>query len=149
MSLKEKLRADATVALKAGDELKLSTLRSVVGAIEKEEKGGKVAVVFDDQTILKIIKTQIKQRKESSEKYIEGNRPDRADRELAEAAVLETYLPTALTDDELQTLVIAVVRRFNEPTAADFGLVMKSVVPEVAGRADGKRVSEVVRSILG
>lgn len=149
MSLKDTLRADVTVALKARDELTLTTLRSFISALESAEKGGKTAVVFDDQAVQKLLRTQIKQRKESAPDYIKAGRPEGAERELAEAAVLEGYLPTALDDEELESLVATVIAGFEEaPSSADFGSVMKQVVAAAEGRADGGRISKAVKSAL-
>lgn len=149
MSLKDKMRADAIVALKARNELELSTLRSFIGVIESAEKGGKIAVIFDDQAILKLLRTQIKQRKESAPEYLKAGRPEGAERELAEAAILDSYLPTPLNDSELEAIVDEAFAGFESPTQRDFGAIMKAVVALADGRADGGRISKAVKSVLG
>jgi len=149
MTLKQTLQTDLTVALKARDELTVSTIRSVLGAVQSAEKGGKTPREFDDAAVLQVIRQQAKQRVESAAFYVTGNRPEQEARELAEAAVLEKYIPTQLSDEALETLVISVVRRFENVTPQQFGLVMKSVKAEVGDGATGQRISEVVKRILG
>lgn len=148
MSLKEKLREDVTVALKARDELQVATLRSVVGAIQSSEKAGKTAVEFDDQSVLQVLRKQVKQRKETAEIYQNAGEVERAERELAEASVLEAYIPAELNDADLEKLVTEAVGNFEQPTMRDFGAIMKSVVAAAAGRADGGRISKLVKATL-
>jgi uncharacterized protein YqeY len=148
MSLKDTLRTDATAALKARDELTTSTLRSVIGAVQSAEKGGKVAVEFTDEQVLQLIRKQVKQREESAPDYIKAGRPEGAERELAEASILKRYLPVELDDAELNALVATVVAGFEAPTQRDFGAIMKAVKTAADGKADGGRISRVVKVAL-
>lgn len=148
MTLKETLKADLIAALKAHDKLRASVLRSVIGAVQSAEKSGKTPVEFDNDGVLQVIRKQIKQRSESAEIYRGAGYADRELQETEEMEVLLKYTPVNLTPDELEKVVIGVVRRFSEPTMKDFGQIMKAVVAEVDGKADGKAISEVVRSNL-
>jgi len=142
-TLKEQLRADLTVNLKAHNELATTTLRLILGEIQSQEKGGKMAVEFDDAKVLNLIGQEAKKRRDSAAIYADAGSPDRAERETAEADFLATYLPTQLTKDEIVAIVNDVIA---EHGAGNFGLVMKNVTLLTKGRADGKLVSEIVRS---
>lgn len=146
MSLKDKLRSDVTVALKARDQLTVTALRSVIGAVDSAEKGGKTPVVFDDAAVLQTIRKQIKQRHESAEAYETAKRPDHAELERAEAAILSAYVPADLTDTELAALVERAIGDFPSVTQKDFGALMRIVVASAAGCADGKRISAAVKA---
>lgn len=143
--LKDVLQKDLVTALKGRDELRVSSLRSVIGAVQSEEKGGKTAVVFTDQQVEGVIKRLVKQRKESAEIYENAGAADRAARELAEAEVLEKYLPEQLGEDAVAAIVSEVVA--GNPDAP-FGVVMKLVMGRTAGKADGKLVSTLVRNLV-
>jgi uncharacterized protein YqeY len=148
MSLKDTLRSDVTTALKARDELVTTSLRSAIGAVQSAEKSGKTAVEFDDAAVLQVIQKQVKQRKESAQIYTDAGQHERAARELAEAAVLESYLPTPLDDQELNALVASVLDGFDSPTQSDFGSIMKAVKEVADGRADGGRIAKAVKAAL-
>lgn len=153
MTLKETLQADLTVALKAKDSVRVATIRAILGTVSTQEKSGKTAVEFDDEQIKDVIARQIKQRKESAEIYLAAEEPARAEAELVEASILEPYLPTQLTPEEVEEIVSRVISVIKsekgEITNRDFGLVMKTVSAETRGRADGKVISELVRTKLG
>ena len=109
MSLKEKLRADMTTAMKARDELRTATLRMVLTAITNEEVAGKAARELSDDEVLKVVAREAKKRREAAEAFDEGNRPELAERERAEGVVLDEYLPAQLSDDELAGSVRAAI----------------------------------------
>lgn len=146
MTLKDKLKEDLTTALKGGDKLTVSVLRDVIGTIDREEKAGKVAVVFSDEEVLNVIK-RLKKRREATveEFYTAPQYKAQADRELSEAAVLAPYLPVQLSASDLN-LVIADVLEANP--GANFGLIMKNVMSAVKGKADGATVKAAVQAAL-
>jgi uncharacterized protein YqeY len=134
-------------ALKAGDSLRKDVLRLTLSKVATAEKAGKTAVTFSDAQVEALIRTEIKVRKAQAEQYRELGKSERADRELAEATVLEEYLPKQLTDSELAEVVAEAVALAASDT--NFGAVMKLAVARVSGRADGKRVSAAVKTALG
>lgn len=146
MTVKERLKLDLTAAMKQGDELRKSTLRGVLGTIQTAEKAGKVAVEFADEKVLEVLGQEVKKRRETAAVFAENGRGDRAERELAEAEVLTVYLPVQLTEAEVTAIVDAAVAQAGEGAA--LGQVMKLVVPQTKGKADGRMVSELVRARL-
>lgn len=147
-TLKDTLKADLTVNLKARNELETTTLRSVLGAIQTQEKAGKTAVEFDDAQVEAVLAKELKKRRETAAEYARVNVPDRAAREQAEADFIASYLPEGLSEDEVKAIVAEVVAGFDAPSMRDFGAIMKQVVAQVKGRADGKLVSELVKAQL-
>jgi uncharacterized protein YqeY len=146
--LKDRLQADLTTSMKARDELTTATLRMVLTAIGNEEVAGKAARQLSDDEVVKVIAREAKKRREAAEAFTSGGRPDRAERELAEGAVLDAYLPTQLSDDELAALVQEAVAESGASGPQAMGAVMKLVGPKVAGRAEGGRVAAVVKAAL-
>ena len=147
-ALKDRLQADLTTAMKARDELRLATLRMALTAVKNAEVAGGEAKELDDEEVLAVIRRETKKRRESAEAYDAASRPELADRERAEGAVLEAYLPAQLGDDELAALVDAAVAEVGATGPQQMGLVMKAVTPRVAGRADGGRVAAEVKRRL-
>jgi uncharacterized protein YqeY len=147
-ALKDRLHADLTASMRARDELTTATLRMVLTAIGNEEVAGKAARELSDDEVLKVIARESKKRREAADAFTSGGRPDRAERELAEGSVLETYLPVQLSDDELSALVAEAVAETGASGPRAMGAVMKVVGPKVAGRAEGGRVAAAVRSAL-
>ncbi len=146
MTLKERLDAELKTAMKEKDAVKVSTVRLLKSAIKYREI--ELAKALDDPEIQGVVASEIKRRRDSVEQYRAGNRPDLADREEAEIRVLQGYLPAQLTLDELRAKVDEVVRRVGASGPRDMGAVMKALVPEVQGRAEGKTVSELVKARL-
>ncbi len=146
--LKSRLHADLTTALKARDELRLATLRMVLTAVTNEEVAGTAARELSDDEVVRVLGREAKKRREAAEAYDLAGRQELADRERAEGAVIDAYLPTQLSDAELTELVTAAVASAGASTVRDLGAVMKVLGPQTAGRADGKRVSEEVRRQL-
>jgi uncharacterized protein YqeY len=146
--LKDRLHADLTASMKARDELTTATLRMVLTAIGNEEVAGKAARQLSDDEVLKVVTREAKKRREAAEAFTTGGRPDRAERELAEGAVLDAYLPVQLSDDELTALVREAVAESGASGPQAMGAVMKVIGPKVAGRAEGGRVAAAVRAAL-
>ena len=151
-ALKDKLKSDLTDAMRARDELRTGTLRMALTAVTNEEVSGTQARELDDDEVLKILGREAKKRREASEAFTSAGRPELAEREEAELGVLETYLPAQLDDAALSALVdaaVADVRAGGQDGPRAIGAVMKIVQPQVAGRADGSRVAQLVRDALG
>ena len=147
-TLKTRLEADMTAALKARDELRLNTLRMVLTAVRTAEVSGTAARDLSDDEVLKILAKQAKQRKEAAEAFDNGGRPDQARRERDEGAVLAEYLPKELSTDELAALVDEVFAAGGFDNPKQMGQAMKAVQAKVAGRADGKTVAALVKARL-
>jgi uncharacterized protein YqeY len=142
------LQQDLNLAMKARDELTTATLRMALTAITTEEVAGKQARELSDDEVLRVLGREAKKRREAAEAFDAAGRTELAERERAEGGVLDGYLPAQLDDAELSALVAAAVAETGASQARDMGAVMKAVQPKVAGRADGKRVSDEVRRQL-
>ncbi len=148
-NLADTLHSDMIAAMRAKDPLLLSTLRMTITAVKTEEVSGKTPRTLDDAEVLAVVAKEAKKRRESAEAFTAAGRTELAERELAEAAILDRYLPTQLSDAELTDLVTAAVTATGAEGPRGLGLVMKELGPATAGRADGKRVSAEVRRQLG
>ena len=146
--LLDTIRDDLKSAMKARDEVRLRSLRAVIAAVQEAEVAGDEARTLSDTEVQAIIGAQVKRRVEAAEAFDAGGRPERAEDERAEQAVLEAYLPAALTPEELETLVDAALSAGGWTTMADMGTAMKAIQAEVAGRADGKAVADLVKAKL-
>ncbi|HEU0132769.1 MAG TPA: GatB/YqeY domain-containing protein [Mycobacteriales bacterium] len=146
--LKDRLQQDLTTAMKARDELRTATLRMVLTAVKTEEVSGGAARELGDDEVLKVLAREAKKRRESAEAYVSAGRQELADREVAEGAVIDAYLPAQLSDDELAALVAAAVAEAGATGPQQMGAVMKLVTPRVAGRAEGGRVAAAVKRAL-
>jgi uncharacterized protein YqeY len=152
-TLKERLRADLTAAMKARDELVKSTLRMTLTAVHNVEVAGAQARELDDAEILQVITREAKKRAESAEAFAAAGRDELAAQERAEGEVLARYLPQQLTDDELAALAVGAVAAVEAETGQapgprQMGLVMRKAQAAAAGRADGKRVAGAVKALL-
>jgi uncharacterized protein YqeY len=147
--LKARLHADLTTAMRARDELTTATLRMALTAVTTEEVAGKQARELNDDEVLRVLTREAKKRREAAEAFDGAGRTELAERERAEGVVLDGYLPAQLDDAELSALVQAAVAESGATGPQHMGAVMKLVQPKVAGRADGKRVSDEVRRQLG
>ncbi|MCA1823981.1 MAG: GatB/YqeY domain-containing protein [Mycobacteriales bacterium] len=147
-TLKDRLQADLTAAMKARDELRTATIRMVLTAVKNEEVAGGEARQLSDAELVRVLQREAKKRREAAEAYDAAKRPELATRERAEGAIVDEYLPAQLTDDELTALVAAGIAAVAATGAQQLGAVMKVVTPQVAGRADGARVSTEVRRQL-
>jgi hypothetical protein len=145
--LEEKILDDYKAAMKARETLKssvLSFLRADIinVAVAKKKKA------LDDAEVVSVIKKQIKQRQDSIEQFTNGNRLDMADKEKSELQILKTYLPAELPPEELKKIIETVILEIEAKDMKDMGRVMKEVTAKVAGQADGKLVSDLVREQL-
>ncbi len=146
MGLKERLDQDLKSAMREKAQLRLDTIRMLKSAIKYREI--ELMKPLDDAGILGVISTEMKRRRDSVEQYKAGNRQDLADKEAAEIAILQAYLPQQLGADELRAKVDAAVAAVGAQGMKDMGKVMKALLPEVQGRADGAVVSELVKAKL-
>lgn len=147
MTLRDTLQSDLVAAMKAGDDVKKTTLRAVMTAIKTAETSGD-AQELDDAGIQKLIATEVKQRTEAAEIYEEAGEADRAANEVAERSVLQSYLPEPLSPEELESLVTSVIEEGGYASKKDMGAAIKGVMAKAGGRADGKSVSAVVGRLL-
>jgi uncharacterized protein YqeY len=147
--LKERLRADLTDAMRSRDQVRLRTLRMALTSITNEEVSGSTVHELSDEDIVKVLTREAKKRREAAEAFEAAGRADQAEAERAEGDVLAGYLPAQLSDDELASLVAAVIAATGAVGLAGMGKVMKAVTPQVTGRADGARVAAEVRRQLG
>jgi len=143
MSLKEQLNESMKTAMKARDNLRLSAVRMIRSAIKNREIDSRVEM--DDQGIIEVISTLVKQRRESIRMYQEGNRSDLVEKEEAELAVLMEFLPAQLSATEIDGLIDRIIAETGAAGAKDMGKVMKMLTPLTAGKADGKAVSDAVK----
>ena len=148
MSLTEKIAADLMAAMKSKDTVSLEALRAAKTAfiLARSEKGADSVLTADEE--LKIIQKLIKQRKESAAIYKEQNRPDLYDKEVSEAVVLERYMPARMTETELVNVLKEIIARVGAKSPSDMGKVMGVATKELAGKADGKEISERVKQLL-
>lgn len=146
--LMDQIRADLTAATKDRDRVRQTTLRSIIAAVQEAQVAGTEATQLDDDGVSAVIKAQVKRRVDAAEAFDAGHAADRAAAERTEQAILETYLPAALDDDALVAIVTSVMESNGFSQQADMGKAMKAVNAKVAGRADGRRVAELVKSRL-
>ncbi len=148
MSLTEKIAADLITAMKAKDTLALEAIRAAKTAfiLAKSEKGADSVLTSEEE--LKIIQKLVKQRVESAAIYKDKNRPDLYEKEVAEAAVLEKYLPARMSTEELTVILKGIIEKVGAKSPADLGKVMGIATKELAGKADGKEISDIVRRLL-
>jgi uncharacterized protein len=147
-ALKDRLRSDLTAAMKARDEVTVRTLRMALTSVSKEEVAGASARELSDNEVLSVLTREAKRRREAADAFAAAGREEQAAAELAEGAVLDTYLPAQLTDAELGEFVTAAIEETGATSPRDMGQVMKALTPRVAGRAEGGRVAAEVRRRL-
>ena len=150
-TLKDRLRADLTAAIKSRDELRSSTLRMILTAVTNAEVAGKEARVLSDDDIVGVLSTEAKKRREAAIAFDDGGRVEMAAKERAEAEVITDYLPEQLGPDEIAKVVTEAVEKLGVAGAGPkaMGQVMGVVQPQVKGRADGAAVAAEVRRQLG
>jgi len=147
MSLGEQIVSDLTAAMKAQDTQRTSTLRMVKAAMmnRKIEKGAEL----EDDDVQKLLRSLVKQRRDSIEQYEKAGRQELVDKEAAEIAVIETYLPQAASVDEIEQAVVAAIAETGATSMKDMGKVMKAAQEALSGKnADGKTISEIVKAKL-
>jgi uncharacterized protein YqeY len=148
MSLKQQIISDLTASMKAQDAPRTSTLRMVKAAVMNREieKGSEL----DDEEMGKLLRTLVKQRRDSVEQFEKGGRQELADKEKSEIDVIEAYLPQAASKDEIEATIAAAIAETGASSTKDMGKVMKAVQAALAGKnADGRTVSEIVKAKLG
>lgn len=147
MSLRDRLSEDLKLAMKARDQLRMDVIRMIKAAVLNKEVEMKKDL--DDADMSRIMTTMIKQRKESVEQYEKGQRAELAAKERQEISIIESYLPKALSADELKRIVESLIQETGATSAKDMGAVMKAVMARLAGQpVDGKQVSDLVRAKL-
>jgi uncharacterized protein YqeY len=149
MTLNETIAADLTAAMKAKDATRLSALRMLKAAVMNKgmvEKGRDL----EDAEVLQVVASLVKQRRDSIEQFTKAGRTDLVDKETAEIAILEHYLPPAVSPEEIEAAVAAAIAETGASSVKEMGKVMKAVMPKLAGKnADGKAVNDAVRRKLG
>lgn len=146
MSLKDQLTQDMKEAMKAKQAERLSTIRQLRSAIKYKEI--ELHQVLDDNAILGVIGTLVKQRREAAQMYHDNDRPELAAKEEAELVVLQQYLPAQLSEQEIEEIVTAVIAAVGATSMKDMGKVMPQVMARAKGSADGKVVNQLVRKLL-
>lgn len=146
MSLKNRISDEVKQAMRAGDKPRLKTLRMVTAAIKQREVDERIEL--DDAQVLAVVEKMIKQRRESAEQYRSGNRPELAEAEEAEIAILEDYLPEQLSESEIEAAVDEAIKEAGATDMSGMGQVMGLLKSRVQGRADMSKVSALVRQRL-
>lgn len=146
--LKATLQAHLTDAMRSRDRVRAGTLRMALTAITTEEVAGKEQRELSEDEVLRVVNKEAKKRREAAEAYRDARRPELAEAEEAELAVLEGYLPAQLSDEELDTLVREAVAEAGVSDLRGMGQVMKVLQPRIAGRAEGGRVAAIVKRVL-
>lgn len=146
--LAEQIQADLTTAMKARDQLTVSVLRMAIAGIKEARVSGEEAHELTDDDVLAVLAREAKRRDEAAAAFTEGGRAESAAKELAERDVLARYLPAAMGDDELASIVDGALAEGGFDSPAQMGLAMKAAMAAVAGRADGKAVSALVKARL-
>ena len=148
MGLKERLQGDLTESIRSQDALRSGTIRMVLTAITNEEVSGKSARVLTDDEIITVLSREAKKRREASEAFEAGDRPDRAQAEKAEGVVIGEYLPAQLSESEIKQMISEAIAESGAAGPSGMGLVMKLISPKIAGKADGGTVSGLVKAAL-
>ena len=148
MALKEKLQNDLTAAIRARDEVRSGTIRMVLTAIKNEEVAGKEARELSDAEVITVLSREAKKRREAAEAYEQAGAADRAANEKAEGSIIAEYLPAQLSEQEIKDLIAAAIAETGASGPQQMGLVMKSIQPKIAGKADGGVVSSLVKAAL-
>ncbi len=149
MSLLERITNDMKEAMRARESEKLSTLRMAKAALMNEQNKNGIDYVLSDEEIVKVLQTLVKQRKDAADQYQAGGRTDLAEKEIAEIAVLQVYLPREASDAEITAAVGAAVAEIGASSLKEMGTVMKAAMAKLSGMSvDGKKVNEAVKSAL-
>jgi uncharacterized protein len=146
MSIKDKLMQDLQDAMRSGDELRKSTIRMARAAIKNAEISRMAEL--DDPSVQDVLRKEIKQRRESAEEYARAGRTDLADKETAEAVLLEGYVPQAMSEEEIAAEVRDLIAQLGASGPKDMSKVMPAAMSRLKGRADGRTVNQVVTRLL-
>lgn len=146
--MEKQIQADMVAAMKAKDTVRLASLRAIKAAVMLAKTAEGSTGDVTDQEIVKIIQKLVKQRKESAQQYTDAGRPELAENELAEAAAMEIYLPKQLSEDELETELAKIISEVGANKPQDMGKVMGVATKRLAGLADGRAISAMVKKLL-
>ncbi|GFP19582.1 uncharacterized protein HKBW3S03_01087 [Candidatus Hakubella thermalkaliphila] len=147
MLLKERVIQDMQNSLKKGDKIRLSTMRLLLSEIKNLEKEKRISDLSDDD-VLSVVRREIKRRDQALEEFRKTDRKDLVDKEERERQILEEYLPVQLSQEELEAMVRRVIQETGASSSREMGKVMGRMMQEVKGKADGKRVRQIVESLL-
>jgi len=134
--------------MRARDEVRSATIRMILTAIKNEEVSGKEARDLNDQEVITVLSREAKKRREAAEAFEQAGAADRAANEKAEGVIIAEYLPAQLSESEIKDLIAAAIKETGASGSQQMGLVMKSIQPKIAGRADGGLVSSLVKAAL-
>lgn len=151
-TLKDRIKSDITEAMKAREEAKLSTLRMVLSALQNAEVAGDEAIVLTDDQAIAVLRSEAKKRAESAQIYADAGRTDAATKERAEQAIIDAYLPAAMSDEDVAKIVAEEVANAAAAGATGgkaMGAVVKAVRERVGASADGGKIAALVKSALG
>ncbi len=148
MALEQQIQTDMVAAMKAKETVRLAAIRGIKAAILLAKTAEGSNGELTDADIVKIIQKLVKQRKESAEQYNQAGRPELAENELAEAAAMEVYLPKQLSEEEVKTELVKIIAETGASKPSDMGKVMGVATKRLAGIADGKLISTIVKSLL-
>ncbi|MBI5191958.1 MAG: GatB/YqeY domain-containing protein [Nitrospirae bacterium] len=146
MSLLDRLSTELKESLKAGNQIKLSVIRLLKSSIKNKEIE-KMSPLTDEE-IIGVISSAVKQRREAIEQFKKGNREDLVQKETSEIEILQTFLPQQLSDEEIMNEVRTVINEAGASSPKDMGKVMKILIPRIKGRADGTKVSTIVKELM-
>ncbi len=145
--MRDDINRDMIAAMKSGDKERLSTLRMLLSAIKYKEVDAKHQL--NDEEVVSVLSTLVKQRQDSIDQFRKGGREDLVEKETREAEVLKGYLPPQLSEDEVRDIVRKAAEETGAAGPRDMGKLMKAVMPQVKGKADGKLVNDIVKEVLG
>ena len=148
MELEKKIQADMVSAMKAKETVRLASLRAIKAAIMLAKTAEGATGEVDDPAIIKIIQKLVKQRKESAQQYNDAGRPELAENELAEATAMEVYLPKQLSEAEVEEQLKAIIAEVGASKPSDMGKVMGVATKKLAGLAEGRMISTLVKKLL-
>src|SRR3989344_831511 len=148
MTLKQQIQEDVKAAMRSGDSDTTGVLRMLLSSILNKEKEGAAGTELSNQVVQGIVITKVKNRKEAKEAFEKGGRAELAAKEGAEAQILQRYLPEQLSDEELRTIIQKAISQTGVSNLQNIGTLMGVLMPQVKGKADGSRVSQIVKELL-
>ncbi len=148
MPLKEQLTSDLTDAMRQSDEVRKSTLRMLLAAVNVAEVAGSERKQLSDEQVMQVLTKQVKQRRESIAEFEKAGRTDLVDKEAAELKILEAYMPPQMPREEIEAEARKAIAEVGAKAPSDKGKVMQTLMPRLSGRADGRDINEVVTSLL-
>ena len=144
--MKDRISQEIKVAMKAKDELRLSTLRLILTEFVRKEKEKGIAPT--DEQCVQILQSMVRKCKDAAEQFRNGNRPELAEKELVEVTIIESYLPAQLSEEQVRALALAAIAEVGAKTPKDMGKVMGVLTKKLAGQADGSVISRIVKEEL-